>query len=180
MMIPESPRSTKASSLGRRSAPERLEPCKYNESWRWSSSGTRKKQRQIWRNTKSRSRRRRRSSAIRWAVLWPIRAIRRRRSISCCWAFQTSNFCWQSSTLTGTKLFALSARDGPHAVNEGTMKKSPSKREQSDRADADEILPEYDFSRAPRKVRITVCCGKCGSGAGARCGRGLPKFRRGQ
>ena len=30
------------------------------------------------------------------------------------------------------------------------MKRSSSKREQSDRADADEILPEYDFSRATR------------------------------
>jgi uncharacterized DUF497 family protein len=46
-----------------------LQRRNYNEGWRWSSIGTRKKPRQIWPNTKSRSRRRRRSSAIRWVAL---------------------------------------------------------------------------------------------------------------
>lgn len=46
--------------------------------------------------------------------------------------------------------FALSVRDGQPGVNEGTMKKTPSKGEVAKQADADEILPEYDFSRASR------------------------------
>jgi hypothetical protein len=46
--------------------------------------------------------------------------------------------------------FALSARDRPHAISEGTMKRTRSNGEAADRGNADEILPEYDFSRASR------------------------------
>jgi hypothetical protein len=43
-----------------------------------------------------------------------------------------------------------SARDRRLAVNEGTMKKSRNKSEPVKPIDADEILPEYDFSGASR------------------------------
>ena len=35
-------------------------------------------------------------------------------------------------------------------MNKGTMKKTRTKAEAVDRTDSDEILPEYDFSRASR------------------------------
>jgi hypothetical protein len=50
--------------------------------------------------------------------------------------------------LSGAERFASSARDRQPAVNEGTMKKSLNKAEVVNQIDADEILPEYDFSRA--------------------------------
>jgi hypothetical protein len=50
--------------------------------------------------------------------------------------------------LSGAERFASSARDRQPAVNEGTMKKSLNKAEVVNQVDADEILPEYDFSRA--------------------------------
>ena len=50
--------------------------------------------------------------------------------------------------LSGAERFASSARDWQPAVNEGTMKKSLHKAEAVNQVDADEILPEYDFSRA--------------------------------
>src|SRR5438270_7736600 len=46
--------------------------------------------------------------------------------------------------------FASSPREKPHAMSVGIMKKPLSKGKTTDRADADEILPEYDFSRASR------------------------------
>jgi hypothetical protein len=45
------------------------------------------------------------------------------------------------------KPFASLARDGPHDVSEGTMRPS-TKRKATSKVRADEILPEYDFSRA--------------------------------
>ena len=39
-------------------------------------------------------------------------------------------------------------RDWQHTMSERTMKKSLSRGKTTDQADADEILPEYDFSRA--------------------------------
>ena len=50
--------------------------------------------------------------------------------------------------LSGAERFASSARGRRPAVNEGTMKKSLNKAEVVNQVDADEILPEYDFSRA--------------------------------
>ena len=50
--------------------------------------------------------------------------------------------------LSGAERFASSARDQQPAVNEGTMKKSLNEAEVVNQVDADEILPEYDFSRA--------------------------------
>src|ERR1035441_8659451 len=52
--------------------------------------------------------------------------------------------------LSGAARFASSARGRQPAVNEGTMKKSLNKSEVVNQVDADEILPEYDFSRASR------------------------------
>ena len=52
--------------------------------------------------------------------------------------------------LNGAERFASSARDRQPAVNEGTMKKSLNKGEVVNQVDDDEILPEYDFSRASR------------------------------
>ena len=50
--------------------------------------------------------------------------------------------------LSGAERFASSARGRQPVVNEGTMKKSPNKGDALNQVDADEILPEYDFSRA--------------------------------
>jgi hypothetical protein len=47
-------------------------------------------------------------------------------------------------------LFESSARGRLQAESEGIMKKQLSKGKASKQADADEILPEYDFSRASR------------------------------
>ena len=45
-------------------------------------------------------------------------------------------------------------------MNEGTMKKSLNKGEVVDHVDADEILPEYDFSRAsPNKYASRYAAG---------------------
>ena len=52
--------------------------------------------------------------------------------------------------LSGAERFASSARGRQPGVNEGTMKKSLNKSEVVNQVDADEILPEYDFSRASR------------------------------
>jgi hypothetical protein len=52
--------------------------------------------------------------------------------------------------LSEAERFALSARDRQPAVNEGTMKKSLNEGEVVNQVGADEILPEYDFSRASR------------------------------
>ena len=57
--------------------------------------------------------------------------------------------------LNGAERFASSARDRQPAVNEGTMKKSLNKGEVVNQVDADEILPEYDFSRAARNKYAT-------------------------
>jgi hypothetical protein len=62
--------------------------------------------------------------------------------------------------VAGASEFESSARDVPHGVNEGTMKRSPSKRQANGQADADEILPEYDFSRAaPNKYASRYAAG---------------------
>src|SRR6202022_376239 len=53
---------------------------------------------------------------------------------------------WQSCTRRASRLFASSARDGPHTPREEIMKKSISKGVVAEVA-ADEILPEYDFKR---------------------------------
>jgi hypothetical protein len=54
--------------------------------------------------------------------------------------------------LSGAERFASSARERQLAVNEGAMKKSLNKAEVVNPVDADEILPEYDFSRtSPNK-----------------------------
>ena len=58
--------------------------------------------------------------------------------------------CSQSCMRNGTERFESSAHDGQPAVNGGIMKKRLNKREPANNADADEILPEYDFSRAAR------------------------------
>src|ERR1035438_1137688 len=67
----------------------------------------------------------------------------------------------QSCTWIGATLCESSARDRPHGVNEGTMKKrSPIKRKATAQTDADEILPEYDFSRAsPNKYASRYAAG---------------------
>ena len=45
-------------------------------------------------------------------------------------------------------------------VNQETMKRSPSKRQATGQADADEVLPEYDFSRAsPNKYASRYAAG---------------------
>lgn len=45
-------------------------------------------------------------------------------------------------------------------MNEETMKRSPSKRKAAGQPDADEILPEYDFSRAsPNKYASRYAAG---------------------
>src|ERR1017187_1680545 len=67
---------------------------------------------------------------------------------SCSWAFFRTAFCLRSCILSGAERCASSARDRQPAVNEGTMKKSLNKAEVVNQVDADEILPEYDFSRA--------------------------------
>lgn len=47
-----------------------------------------------------------------------------------------------------------------HGVSEESMKRSPTKRRVTDRADIDEILPEYDFSRAsPNKYASRYAVG---------------------
>jgi hypothetical protein len=48
------------------------------------------------------------------------------------------------------KPFASSARGGRHAASEGIMKKEQSNGRETDRIDIDEILPEYEFTRARR------------------------------
>ena len=50
--------------------------------------------------------------------------------------------------LSAAERSASSARDRQPGVNEGTMKKSLNRAEVVNQVDADEILPEYDFSRA--------------------------------
>src|ERR1035441_7040388 len=50
--------------------------------------------------------------------------------------------------LSGAERCASSVRDRQPGVNEGTMKKSLNRAEVVNQVDADEILPEYDFSRA--------------------------------
>ena len=56
--------------------------------------------------------------------------------------------------------FASSARDRQHARKEEFMKKPLSKRLPADRADADEILPEYDFKRgSPNKFASRYAAG---------------------
>src|SRR5580704_10124410 len=51
---------------------------------------------------------------------------------------------------TVAKSSALSARDSRRVMNEGIMKRQRSKGRAGKAVDADEILPEYDFSRASR------------------------------
>ncbi|MGA2773903.1 MAG: hypothetical protein ABSG26_24160 [Bryobacteraceae bacterium] len=56
--------------------------------------------------------------------------------------------------------FESSARGVPHGVNEETMKRSPIKRKATGRTDADEVLPEYDFSAAsPNKYASRYAAG---------------------
>jgi hypothetical protein len=50
--------------------------------------------------------------------------------------------------------------DGPHVPREEIMKKLPSKGVATDRVDADEILPEYDFKRgSPNKFASRYAAG---------------------
>ena len=58
---------------------------------------------------------------------------------------------------TAPMLFASSSRGMLLAVNEGIMKKPVSKREGTKPTSADEILPEYDFSRASRNKYASRC-----------------------
>jgi hypothetical protein len=51
---------------------------------------------------------------------------------------------------TVAKSSASSARDSRRVMNEGIMKRPRSKARAGKAVDADEILPEYDFSRASR------------------------------
>ena len=63
-------------------------------------------------------------------------------------------------TWSGARPFESSARGVPRRVNEETMKRSPIKPKATGRADADEILPEYDFSRAsPNKYASRYAAG---------------------
>jgi hypothetical protein len=52
--------------------------------------------------------------------------------------------------LTGTRLFASSARDGPQRLTEAIMKRTRNTGQAADPTGIDEILPEYDFSRVSR------------------------------
>jgi hypothetical protein len=96
------------------------------------------------------SKRRRPSSAIRWAALWPARVTRSWRNGWYCWAVRKTGDCLLSCMLRSAKRFESSALGRPPAVSEGTMKKPRNRGKASKPADADEILPEYDFSRARR------------------------------
>jgi hypothetical protein len=86
--------------------------------------------------------------------------------------------CIRSCMLSGTERFASSARDRQPAVNEGTMKKSLNKAEVVNQVDADEILPEYDFSGASPNKYASRYTRKRRSGPGARCSCRVSKFGR--
>jgi len=52
-------------------------------------------------------------------------------------------------------------RGGPPSVSGNTMKRPPSKREVKERIGGDEILPEYDFSKAiPNKYASRYAAGR--------------------
>ena len=71
-------------------------------------------------------------------ALSPTHATPPRKSDSCCWAYPLR------------RLLAVMYAGRPRVVSDGTMKKRTSKIEAASRPDADEILPEYDFSKASR------------------------------
>jgi len=88
--------------------------------------------------------------ATRWVALGPIRATRPRKSGWYCWAVRRVGDCLLSCTLRSARLFESSAPGRPLALSEGTMKRPPNRGKASKLVDADEILPEYDFSGARR------------------------------
>ena len=93
---------------------------------------------------------RRRFSAIHFTGLFPIRVIRSGRRGLRSWDCRNGGDCLRSCTLIEAVWFASSAHDGQRGMSKETMKKVPKKNGVPKPVRADEILPEYDFSRGVR------------------------------